>query len=154
MLYVIDAYNLIGKIRKISFSDSNKETALMAFMQARGTRARDQFVLVFDGKRDNQPYGAKERHGVFTWIFTPNDQTADEYIDAYLSKQKQRSGLVIVSSDRTVMRSARTYRVDCLRSEEFLRQYTVQTEGQDSVSDKPNATVADVDYWLDQFDST
>jgi len=151
MLYVIDAYNLIGHIHKISLSDPKKEQQLVDFLKKRGVRPKDKFLLVFDGKRDSMPYGHKEKQPPFTLCFTPLGQSADTYIAEYLESQKVRTGVHVVSSDWEVRRAARANRFTHQKSETFLRDYRLPEIPEDPADDKPSARPSDVDYWLEEF---
>jgi len=152
MLYVVDAYNLIGYIQKINLSDPDKEDKLVAFIENRGIKEKDRFLLVFDGKREEQVYGAKEKRGLFTLYFTPPDETADAYIDRYLKEIKNKTGICVVSSDWEVRKSAKFHRFDSYKSEKFLKEYHHRPIQEDpAANEKPQTTDRDVDYWLNQF---
>jgi len=151
MLYVIDAYNLIGHIDNISLSDPKKEAQLVDFLKNRGVRPKDKFLLVFDGKRDSMPYGHKEKQPPFTLCFTPLGQTADTYIADYLAAKKVRTGVHVISSDWEIKRAARANRFTYDKCETFLRTYRVAEVEEDPGAEKPSAGSTDVDYWLNEF---
>lgn len=151
MRYIIDGYNLIGKIDKISFSHPEKENQLIQFIEARGLKPRDQFLIVFDGKGDLNLHVAKEKKGPFTLLFTPNYQTADDYIAELVQKTKNKTGKVVISSDNEVIRAAKQARVEVQKCEEFLTHFHNQ-DGPSLDNEKPSRVgEADINFWLDQF---
>ncbi|MBT5856618.1 hypothetical protein HOH87_08320 [bacterium] len=149
MRYIIDGYNLIGKIRSIDYTDPEKETKLQAFIDSKGSNSKDRFVLVFDGHNINRPYGSKETQGAFQIVFTPPDQSADSYIIDKCETMKSKSGVVIVTSDNEILRAAKRYRVTQMTSETFTKHLFEGPGAQEN--EDIQVSDSEVNYWLNSF---
>ena len=147
MLYLIDAYNLIGKIDKISFSDPEKEDKLIEFILNRGVLDKDKFIVAFDGKRDLSPGVTKEQRGCFTLVFTELGQSADAYIIDYIRKASHKAKVIIVSSDNEILLAAKHKGLRSLKSEQFLAAY----HNRQSIENKPDVSDSDTEFWLNKF---
>jgi predicted RNA-binding protein with PIN domain len=149
MHYLIDGYNLIGKINIISFSDINKEQKLIDFISHNVSNIKDRFTLVFDGKNIYEPFGSKTKAGKFTSIFTPNDQSADDYILDYIKNKKNLSGLTIISSDREITTYAKYKRALYCKSEDFIKKLLLNKPNQEKTI--KHIENDNIDYWLNKF---
>lgn len=150
MHYFIDGYNLIGKIPGISFSDPEKENKCVQFLVTRMQGKTDKVTLVFDGRGVLNIFVSKEKRGPITIIFTPNGETADEYLIRKAQNRKGNGGLTIVTSDNDIIYHTKKAKIPFMRSEEFLGSYTPKGV---TGSKKPKPSDEDVAYWLDEFDS-
>lgn len=147
MKYVVDGYNLIGAIRSISFTDPQKEDKLKQFILKRRANKVDQFLLVFDGKNPNYEYGSEHsnQEGIAVY-FTAYGQTADEYMIHFVETTKQKSGIVVVTSDREIQKSAKSAKFVVQSVKDFLSSYDNR---EDPEEQKP--VEDDMGFWLNQF---
>jgi len=149
MKYLIDGYNLIGKIDKIPLSDPQKEEKLIVFITCRGVIPKDRFMIVFDGQDPNVEIPRKELRDAFTLYFTAYSESADAYMIRTIESQPPKSPLVIVSSDNDILFAAKRARLKHMKSEHFLRDYR-HVDDSDVNDEKPHIG-GDVDYWLTEF---
>ena len=148
MHYVIDGYNLVGKIKSLSLGDPNKEKILVSFLEHRNPHIKDRFTLVFDGKCAYSPWGSKTKTGKYHIIFTAHDESADDYILGIIDKTKNKKGTTVISSDRKIQYHAKLKRILCLKSEAFLKTYRNEIVE----DEKPfKASEKELDHWLNSF---
>jgi len=102
MNYIIDAYNLIGKLQSISLSDPNKEEKLIAKINQLEKNKNDFFIIIFDGKNKNNPYQSIQKENQIKVIFTDILESADEYIIRILKTITNKSNYIIVTSDNEI----------------------------------------------------
>jgi predicted RNA-binding protein with PIN domain len=147
MKYVVDAYNLIGAIRTISFTDPQKEEKLKQFILNRRAQREDEFFLVFDGKNKDHQFGSQgtTENGI-TLYFTAYGDTADGYMIEFMQNTKQKSGIIVVTSDREIQKAAKSARFAIQSVKDFLKTYDYRQEPEE---EKPEED--DMGFWLDQF---
>ncbi|MBT3261858.1 hypothetical protein HOC37_07980 [bacterium] len=151
MNYIIDGYNLIGKISKISFQDPQKEEKLISFLKARLQNDKDFFHIIFDNKKHLDILGDTYSEPQFLIKFPPSDQSADDYIIEYLPKIKKQTHYTIVSSDREIINKAKEYQVKTLKSEEFLKHYRPGNTNNDQEKKDYQLNDYEFQYWLEKF---
>jgi predicted RNA-binding protein with PIN domain len=145
MSYLIDGYNLIGFCDSISLGSSDKEQALSRLLSSLSDK---EMHIVFDGKNANYPYGSREKRSEHTLIFTPPDQSADDYIKECCTKSRYKQWFV-VTNDRDILYTCKKTSRISLSCDGFLRQI-VQRQSQ-SPGAKPSPTPSNIQYWLKQF---
>ncbi|MFC1770341.1 NYN domain-containing protein [Candidatus Margulisiibacteriota bacterium] len=150
MHYIIDGYNLLGKIRSISFSDTEKEQKLLAFLMKRKPKVKDHISLVFDGKNSDFPFGSKEKHGKNTIIFTPPDQTADDYIIELMQKATNKDNILIISSDNKIINAAKQHRLKYQKSETMIKLFR-PLDKPSCDKEKLSVSEKDINYWMGQW---
>ena len=150
MKYIIDGYNLIGKLNSISLSDSQKEDKCISYLQNLPSKTQDRFYCVFDGKSKYSDYKSVQTYASITVIYTDPAQSADSYIINYCDSKKNRSGIIGVSSDNDILYNLRKLKVKTLTCHEFINYFsTYQKSGNDKTdlfSDDE-----DIDFWLKRF---
>ncbi|NQY73875.1 MAG: NYN domain-containing protein [Candidatus Margulisbacteria bacterium] len=147
MKYIIDGYNVIGKLNHIDLSDPEKETKFLNYL-LHAKRPKDMMTIVFDGHRDYSVYGDRHTSGQLTAIFTPPDQTADDYIKSYCSDLKQKTGILVISSDRDILLHSKHLHINNVTSEAFIKSLVIPKE---TLEMKPPPTHTDTSYWLNRF---
>ena len=147
MRYIIDGYNLIGKVKSLSLSDPQKEEKLITWLKHNNSKITDTFLIVFDGKNPMLPNGHTYMVGRYKLKFTSDCESADDYIIRSIRGITQKMGVVIVSSDNQIIKMAKTERVGYMRSEDFIG--FIRGSRQDKV-DKP-LKEDEVDYWIKRF---
>ena len=148
MNYIIDAYNLIGKLHCISLQDTDKEERLEAWIQQRLEGRNDKILLIFDGYGDLNLFGSQYKKGAVTSRFTATDETADDYIAWRCSSILNKSTLIVVSSDSKVMSEARSQRIRSISSEEFIASFYPKIKNE---SAEPTLTDRELDSWIEAF---
>jgi predicted RNA-binding protein with PIN domain len=132
----------------IALSDPEKEKKLINYLNAQNKQGKDRFTIIFDGK-NNDIFGRTiyniRRCQI---IFTQSDESADEYIINQISRGKERTGMVIVSSDNAILNKAKKQKYKMLKSEEFINKYQVSIANS---NDQQSITNTETDFWLEQF---
>lgn len=154
--YLIDGYNLGHKIPQVKqfLNQQNFAAAIEAIIQAvqqRLNSRKNRVIIVFDGKR-----GVFASPAGITSIeikFSRKPQEADDVIRQYLRRAKDTSDIVVISSDRAIINSARDLGAQALTSEEFYFSKKQKKSGSNSsaLNEKPDPEQVDLDYWLEQF---
>ncbi len=155
MPYLIDGHNLIPKLPGLSLAALDDEQHLLVVLQEYCRLRRRQVDVYFDNAPPGQP--RTRRYGAVTAHFTPRGSTADDAIRARLARLG-RSGKnwIVVTSDRSVLASARESHAQVLSSEVFARELmAVLAAGAPETEKPPDKLLdaAEVDAWLDVFRS-
>lgn len=124
MLYILDAYNVIHKMRRFeAVLDIDLRAAREALIALCGSLARARgditsIVLVFDGRSEfsglAQTVPAKVR-----LVFSKTNEDADDRIATLLEEGPDKPGKCVVSDDNSVRNHARAYRANVMSVQEF-----------------------------------
>lgn len=149
MKYLVDAYNLIGAVHHIQFSDKDKEEKLIQFLCTRHFKPSVRIFLVFDGKGPYSTFGHAYSEQHFRIIYTPEGMSADDYLINQMTKYRDKKSVVFVSSDNKIRKAAKEHHFTVLKCTEFIR-LSVMPE---PVETKPDNTPTDkeVNFWMHQF---
>ncbi len=119
MPYLIDGHNLIGQFPDISLFDPNDEAQLVQKLAGFVARTQKRCVVVFD---QGLPGGESR---LSTWdvkvIFASHHSNADHVIMERIKRERNPKAWTVVSNDNDVLSMARRYRMDALRSSEFIQ---------------------------------
>jgi len=152
MKYLIDAYNLIGKLTTISLSDPEKEDRLISRFKQLNKRPKDFFILVFDGKRKDFPYQSIQELDQIKVVFTDNSESADMYIIRMIKSHGDYQGYTVVSSDNEIKFHCKKNKVAWVASESFFRGLAKVHGSDDLTENYPTNT--DIDFWLNHFNKS
>lgn len=150
--YILDGYNVIHAIptlKKLLAHDALQAREQLAFLVSRLTmRKKFRCTIVFDGVKPPEAPSASAHSPVHIVYSSP--QTADMRIKSLIDQSKNRSLLVIISSDREILNYARVCSCATHTSKHFsnlLFEEPDQGEEKDSVS----LSKGQVDEWLKIF---
>ena len=115
MLFVLDAYNIIGKMRLRRETDIRRAFLRFLLRHPISFSKKNRIVVVFDGHRNPDIIS---KFPYFEIVFSGED-TADRKIEAFLIRNRPSAGFV-VSDDREVRFYARQAGVASLSVSEFL----------------------------------
>ena len=154
MPYLIDGHNLIPKIPGLSLKSINDEIELIErlqdFCRQTGKKAEVYFDNAPAGQARAQNYGRVKAH------FVRSGRTADQAIIARLdSLGRAAKNWQVVSSDRQVAHSARSYQARVISSEAFAKSLSSMDEKDRSdleVDSDISLDPSEVDEWLDLFE--
>jgi predicted RNA-binding protein with PIN domain len=124
MLYILDAYNVLHKMRRFGPAlDQNLRTgrealiaACVSLMQARGDVT--SVILVFDGRSEFRDLPQQVPRGI-RLVFSETGEDADERIPVILEELAKQSQKCVVSDDNSVRNHARAYGVKSISVAEF-----------------------------------
>ena len=128
MIYILDAYNVIHKIRSLEAAlDKDLRTGRDALIKlcaglaaSRGDISR--MILVFDGKSEfrDLPQNAPPK---ITLVFSETGEDADERIGTLLSELPGTEPKWVVSDDNSVLNHARVYKARAVSVSEFGKMF-------------------------------
>ena len=154
MPLLIDGHNLIGKLPDVQLSDPDDEDKLIARLKLYVARTGKRITVVFDPPRQSEWFAWSDdryEHHNLTVIFATMGRKADDVIRERVAAEKDKVGLIVITSDAAVANFARQCGVKNVRSsEEFVREL------QDSLAapapaEKPVISKREVDDWLKIF---
>jgi predicted RNA-binding protein with PIN domain len=153
---MIDGHNLIPKIPGLSLKSLDDEIQLIEYLQAFCLQSGKNVEVYFDnaapGQARSQKFGRVKAH------FIQAGRTADQAMIARLrSLGRAAKNWQVVSSDRQVVASARSFQAQVIASEQFASLInpssteggTVDPGTESDVSLKPS----EVDAWLNLFNN-
>ncbi len=151
-MYLIDGHNLIPKIRGLTLKQADDEQALIEVLQNYKRLSRKKMEVYFDGAPLDQA-GPKKIGGIQTY-FIQKGKTADEAIVLRLRKMGKRARqIIVVTSDRRIIREAQSAHASVLSSFEFAQQiekaFTTAPHG--GKPDPSRMSETDLEDWLALF---
>ncbi len=146
MIYILDAYNIINKMRRFeSALDKDLQTAREALTnlcaglaQARGDIT--SMILVFDGRSEwrNLP---KKSPAKIKLVFSETNEEADDRIAVLLEKSPEKPEKCVVSDDNSVRNHARAYRARVMSVAEFEKLTNPAADKKRKKSDSPEKSL-------------
>jgi len=167
-MLLVDGHNLIGQLRDLSLDDPYDEAKLAMAIRSYCMRSRKKATVIFD---NGLPGGVSKQlsNSDCTVIFAPSGTQADTLLmNRAREINKQRDSLLMVTSDRRILRLASAYGIKTLSSPEFairigFRPVETPPEAGKPAAPKhvtfvydkepnPVVTSKEVDYWLPIFE--
>jgi len=155
---LIDGYNLLYKDGVLkSQAERSLEAAREQLIAAVGAyrRGEVEIVIVFDGRGNEGRTGKGSSPAGVQVRFSRYPQTADQLILEMIVKEKRRSSMTVVTSDRKdIGRIAQAEGVRWISSESFLRRMRHSPGGRPGSGEKPAvSSPEEMDYWMKRFGS-
>ncbi len=156
MPLLIDGHNLIGKLPDLHLSDPNDEDKLIARLKQYVARTGKRVTVVFDPPKQSEWFAwSDDRYDYrnLKVIFVTMGRTADHVIRELIASERDRSGLIVVTSDAAVANFARQCGVpapNVRKSEDFAKEMQVAMSAP-APAEKPVVSRAEVDEWLKVF---
>ena len=114
MIIIIDGYNLLKQVEPTS-SPGTKQKFIRE-LEAYANHKRHNLIIVFDG--GDQPYEYHESQSKVRITQSGYKQTADDYIKRLLEQEKGKD-LLLVSSDRELIKFAQQLNIESTQSRLF-----------------------------------
>lgn len=117
MNIIVDAYNVLKGVLGGGFIGQHERSR---FLQQLGLYARKKshhITVVFDGGEFVYPF-CEEVHGI-TACYSGKELSADNFIRKIIKETVHKDQLLVVSSDREVVRCARQSAVNTIKADEF-----------------------------------
>lgn len=125
MHYFLDGYNLLFHVFPEEEDLLLRREDLIEYLSQICLHLDLQITLVFDAQATPDfSRGNRGHSGVFEVVFTPEGQTADEYILDELLWRENPKHIVVVTSDRTLARKAKHCGAEAEGSAAFVRKMT------------------------------
>jgi predicted RNA-binding protein with PIN domain len=122
MHYWIDGYNLLFRITKSYREMKQNERKLLTVLNESITLLKYQVTIVFDGREKDPPEALRRNLDSLSMIYTPHNQTADDYILEAIADAMNPSAEMVVSSDMELLRKAKQRGAEAQTVEAFLSQ--------------------------------
>lgn len=120
MAFLIDGNNVIGQWPDLDLHDPSSRDALVGKLLIFQKVRRKRIVLVFDGRPAVFPL-RRQINSRFHILHPGDDGDADSLIKDMISREKDRKGFIVVSSDRDIRDAARNRGFSGLTAPEFIR---------------------------------
>lgn len=150
--YIIDGYNLLHAVpvlkKALSRDAIGAREQLIALVARQTVRRKFRCTIVFDGTSPAGKHPPAPHSPVHVVYSSP--LTADAGIRAMIEKSKQRTNLVIISSDHEILNHARACSCTTHTSKYFSAWLF---EGDDAAEEKDQTSLSkrEVDEWLKIF---
>ena len=154
MNYIIDAQNVISKIKDLSLSMLDDEQRLIELLNRFGVLRRHKMEVFFDGAPVGQ--AGIRNFGRVRANFVIASQTADDAIRKRLAKLgRSARNWVVITSDRSVQSAAREAHAQVVSAEDFASHLQTSLEqarsgNVENTTDQPMSE-AEVMEWLTIF---
>lgn len=118
MMWLVDGHNLIGQLQDLSLDDPYDEAKLSMAIRSYCMRSRTTAEVIFD---NGLPGGVSKQlsNSAVKVIFAPPRTSADNLIMRRARDYGNFRDMVLVTSDRRILRLAHAYGIESMASEEF-----------------------------------
>src|SRR5439155_4286209 len=134
-MLLVDGHNLIGQLQDLSLDDPYDEAKLAMAIRSYCMRSQSKATIIFD---NGLPGGVSRElsNSAVTVIFAPPGTSADHLI---MRRARDMLGpsLVLVTSDRRIVRLAYAYGIETISSEEFALMIGFRPAEIEPEPDKP-----------------
>ena len=153
MHYWIDGYNLLFRLTKDYKTMRQNERKILLALNASITQLNYSVTVVLDGREKDPPEALRRNLDSLALIYTPHNQTADDYILEAISHSSHPEKETVISSDLELLRKAQQRGARGFTIEKFLSQLIHKKKKK---SDKANPefheTSANIDRYLKIFE--
>lgn len=126
MHYWIDGYNFFFRLTKSYSSMKEQERSLLHKLHQTMTHLNSPMTVVFDGREKDPPEALRRNLKAMSIIYTPERQTADDYILEALAHSKNPDQEMVISSDSDLLRRAKQKGARTQTIEAFLKKLSRQ----------------------------
>jgi predicted RNA-binding protein with PIN domain len=150
--YIIDGYNLIHAIpslKKLLQADAFQAREQLAFLVSRLTFKRKfRCTIVFDGMKPSD-IQLQSSHSPIHIVFS-SPVTADDKIKSMITQSKNRTSLVIISSDHEILDYAKV--CSCTtHTSKYFSNLLLEEENGGTEKEQSSLSKNQVDEWLKIF---
>jgi predicted RNA-binding protein with PIN domain len=151
--YVVDGNNVIGQTPGWHRDKPGSRRRLLGELAAFAAASRARVTVVFDGAPDDHvPDGASFK-GVKVY-YPGRGSDADAVIERLVAVDRNRRGIVVVTSDRRLAAECRGMGAQVLASGEFRKRMAATAAGASTARDPGEAeapSAGSVDEWMRYF---
>ena len=153
MAYLVDGNNVMGQTVGWHRDKPKARSRLVEQLATFARVKKARVTVVFDGAPDRDlPEGSSFR-GVKV-LFAQMGSDADTRIVKLVEAAKDRRGLTVVTSDRSLAFQVRAAGATTLRSGEFRKQLELARQATPEIEDGEKFEMDDLNSWLRYFGST
>ena len=134
MLLLLDGYNILKKIERTKHITEAERRKFIKKLNNYAHKKKISIVLVFDS--GISPWPLHEKVSTYVTVtYSGTSQTADDYIKTYLETHSTQE-IILVSSDRELVKEGRHYNIPSLDSYEFA-EYLLSFESPLPINKRP-----------------
>jgi predicted RNA-binding protein with PIN domain len=147
-MYLIDGHNVV--LRRGEGPEPRRREEFLRALDGWCARERKKAVVVFDSGREQR--GGRRRHSArVEVVWAPEGKTADDVLIERIGKERDRTALVVVTSDSAVARAAEKRGMRVLGADQFLAQVHAEAPPDPPQSRQYRLPPAEVDEWIREF---
>lgn len=120
MHYLIDGYNLLFRTQKGRGSLEKRRQLMIQELNACACLWNLYITLVFDGAEAGNTHFTRSHYDALELIYTPKNQTADQYMIHAVSESAGPEKITIVTNDRDLAQHCRLFGAKKMGIDEFL----------------------------------
>ena len=120
MHYLVDAYNLLFRMQKKTTKLEDCRKLLIEQINEAASQLNLTITLVFDGADIHLSHSLRAHFDAVALVYTPEHQTADEYIIQEVTESRHPSQITVVSNDRELIQKCRLHKAQAQTIETFF----------------------------------
>ncbi len=120
MQYLVDAYNLLFRSTKKRGPLEQTRQQLIEELNEAVSKLNLQVILVFDGADKHFSHASRGHFNAVEVIYTPQGQTADEYISEEVIQSLKPAQITVVTNDRELAHRCKAHRAKILTLDQFI----------------------------------
>jgi uncharacterized protein len=124
MIYFVDGYNLLFKLFHCSKKLEIQRKVVIDFLQEKSSFLHINIHLIFDGYKQNKEFPNISYLNNLKVIYTPKDQTADEYILEQIFLSKNPNQIIVITSDNNLKIKAKDMHAQTKSIDDFVEWLT------------------------------
>lgn len=148
-MIIIDGHNLIGSLKCLSFNDLGVKVKLIAMLNTFNEQRNNKIIVVFDG----QDISGFPRFisGNIEIIYPDTGRLADNKIIELIEKNANNRDIIIVSSDNEIIKKAKKFHLNFIKSNEFAENIISLQKNNLSENQFNESKNIDVQDWINYF---
>jgi hypothetical protein len=140
MLYLIDGYNFLFRFIEKDSKIENQRNDLIDFIDKKALLLHLNINIVFDGHHQMNAFPNRSYTENIEIIYTPKNESADDYILEKIKFSKHPSQITVISSDNILTKKAKQMQAKIQSIESFLvwlseKEEKVEFEQEEEYSD-------------------
>ena len=129
MLYLIDGYNLLFRFFHSEKKLETQRNLAIKFLQEKTAALKIKAHLIFDAPHREEDLPSSIYSKNLKIIYTPKNQSADEYILEKISLSKTPSQITLVTSDKSLQMQAKSFKAQIQSIDDFIDWLYVKEQG-------------------------
>lgn len=153
MAYIVDGNNVMGQTPGWHRDKAKARRSVVEQLAIFARVKKARVTVVFDGSPDREMPDGSGFRGVKIF-FAERGSDADRRIVKLVEASKDRRGLTVVTSDRSLAFQVRATGATTIRSGEFRKQIEMAMQATPETEDGEKFEIDDVNAWLGYFGAT
>ena len=150
MHYWIDGYNFLFRITKDYKTLQRQKNQILTHLEAFAATFHLHLTFIFDGKHKAPAEALRGHLRAVEIIYTPESQSADDFILEHIQYHSKPSQVTVVSSDREVSGKSKQFGAKTQTIQEFL-SFLLTKEKKRKKETKPLPSFKDTDFHIERL---